>query len=490
MNRVLVHLRQVLAWAYTGGAAGRPPNGRARVWTTRVGAAAAAVLLVAACGSSSSGNTGSTKTGGTFTFAMDEDIAGLNVQSATGNEEVTGEMLEQVWPTVFYVHPDLKPHLNTSVVTSAKLTSSNPQTVVYQINPKATWSDGTPINADDFIYNWQAQSGDPQFTDVGGKPFEPAGTTGYSSIKSVTGSNGGKTVTVVFSEPFGDWQSLFSEMIPAHLSKKVGFNDGWADFGPDWQVSGGPFMIQSYTKGQDLVEVPNPQYWGKKPSLSKLVFRFILDDSQQPAAAQNGEVQLVSPTLATVEFLDSLKNVPNFTSKTQASLSFQHLDFNEANAYLSNPDVRHAIAYGTDRNTITQRTADLIDKSIKPLGNRVYMPSQPQYQNTSGSYGNFDPAKAKQLLQGAGMTMGSDGYFQPNSGPQKGQDLTFTISTTSGQPTRTQIEQLFQSEMKNIGVKINVQNYPASTLFGTVLPKGEFDISLFAWVQSPFASGT
>jgi peptide/nickel transport system substrate-binding protein len=152
--------------------------------------------------------------------------------------------------------------------------------------------------------------------------------------------------------------------------------------------------------------------------------------------------------------------------------------------------VRQAIAAGTDRATITQRTADLIDKNIKPLENRIYMPSQPQYKNTSGSYGAYDPAKAKSLLQSAGMTMGSDGYFQPSSGPEKGQDLTFNISTTSGQQTRAQIEQLFQSEMQAIGIKINIQNYDANTLFGTVLPQGEFDISLFAWVQSPFASGT
>ena len=78
--------------------------------------------------------------------------------------------------------------------------------------------------------------------------------------------------------------------------------------------------------------------------------------------------------------------------------------------------------------------------------------------------------------------MGSDGYFHPNFGPQKGKDLTFTISTTSGVQVRSQTEQLFQAEMKAIGIKINIQNYDASTLFGTVGPKGEFEIIEFAWV--------
>ena len=110
-------------------------------------------------------------------------------------------------------------------MTSASVVKTNPQTIVYQINPKAVWSDGVPISASDFIYNWQAQSGNPKFKDVGGKPFLPAATSGYSQIASVTGSDGGKTVTVVFSKPYGDWQSLFSQatpLLPAHIAQKDG----------------------------------------------------------------------------------------------------------------------------------------------------------------------------------------------------------------------------------------------------------------------------
>jgi peptide/nickel transport system substrate-binding protein len=85
--------------------------------------------------------------------------------------------------------------------------------------------------------------------------------------------------------------------------------------------------------------------------------------------------------------------------------------------------------------------------------------------------------------------MGSDGYFHPNFGPQKGKPFTLSISTTAGVPVRSNIEQLFKSQMQAIGVKINIQNYTADKLFGTIGPKGEFDMIEFAWVSSPFASG-
>jgi peptide/nickel transport system substrate-binding protein len=464
---------------------------RAR-WLAFATAAAAASLVVAACGGSSTSSTGSgsapAKSGGTATFALDEDVAGFNVLQANDNEFVLQEINDQIWPQAFLTPPKLTPTLNTDLLTSATVTSTSPQTVVYKINPKAVWSDGTPISAADFIYNWQANSGSSAYKDKGGAAYLAASTAGYNDIKSVTSSDGGKTATVVFTAPYSDWRALFSPMIPAHIAQKVGFNNGFQTFGPAVQVSGGPYEIQSYTKGEDLVEVRNPKWWGTPGKLSKIVFRFILDDSQQPPAIQNGEANVVNPALAALSYYDSVKNIPGFTTKVDAGLEFQHMDFNESNPYLANVNVRHAIAWGTNRQQMIDRIVSPMDPSIKPLNNRLWMATQPAYQDTSAGYGAYDPAKAKAALQAAGMTMGSDGYFHPNFGPLKGQDLTLNISTTSGVEVRAQIEQLFQASMKNIGIKINVKNFDANTFFGTVLPKGEYDIGEFAWVLTPFDS--
>jgi peptide/nickel transport system substrate-binding protein len=460
--------------------------------------ALAGMTALAACSSSGSSSSSSTpssttnpsqvKSGGSFTYAIDEDLAGFNVLQIDDNEFVLQEVLNQVWPQVYVVANNLDLQLDTNYVTSATVTNSNPQTIVYQINPKATWSDGVPFNAADFIYNWQAQSGNPKFTDVGGKAFEPAGTAGYNQIKSVTSSNGGKTATVVFSKPFGDWKALFAPMIPAHIAQKVGFNNGFQTFNAAVQVSGGPYTISGYTQGQDVIETPNPKWWGTAPKLDKLVFRIFSDDNQIPPALQNGEVNGANPEQASLAFKDAIAAIPNLTTTIAPGLEFQHMDFNQANPYLAKVDVRQAIAYGFNRTELVQRVVGPLTTSITPLQNRIFMPIQPQFQNTSNGLGDFNPAKAKQLLTASGMTMGSDGYFHPSSGPLAGKDLTFSISTTSGQPVRAEIEQLFQADMKAIGIKINIQNYSASVLFGTVLPKGEFDIGQWAWVSTPFAS--
>jgi len=451
-------------------------------------------VVIAACSSSSSssagaktGSTGAVSSGGSITFALDEDVAGFNVDQATDNEFVLQEIMDNVMPQSYITQPNYTSVLDTNYFTSVTVTA-NPQTIVYHINPKAVWSDGVPITAADMIYNWQAQSGLPQFKDVGNQAYEAASTAGYSQIKSVTSSDGGETATVVFGSPFADWKSLFTDILPAHIASKVGFNNGFQTFGASVQVSGGPYMIQSYTKNENLVEVRNPKWWGTPAKLAKVVYSFITDDSQQPAAVQNGEANIVNPSLASLAFFDSVKAIPNFTTTVVPGLEFQHFDFNQSNPYIALLPVRQALIAGTNRQEMIDRLVTPLGVSEQPLNNRMWMPQQPGYQDTGAAYSAFNPTQAKADLVKAGMTLGSDGYFHPNFGPEKGQDLSLTVSTTSGNETREELEELFQANMKAIGIKIVIQNYAANTLFGTVLPKGTYDIAEFAWVLTGFDS--
>jgi peptide/nickel transport system substrate-binding protein len=199
---------------------------------------------------------------------------------------------------------------------------------------------------------------------------------------------------------------------------------------------------------------------------------------------QNNEANLINPASVSLSIVQSADQVTGITKQTIPGLEFEHFDFNEANKYLAKLDVRQAIAYGTNRQAIIQRTVGEFATGINPLGNRMLMPNQPGYVNNGSAYGTVNVAKAKSLMQSAGYTMGSDGYYQSG-----GQDVTLTISSTTGNMLRQDTEELFQSQMKTIGIKIKIQNYDAATFFGTNLPGGNFDIAEFAWVSTPFLSG-
>jgi peptide/nickel transport system substrate-binding protein len=446
----------------------------------------------------------SSSSGGTATMALDQNLAGFNINTTAASEYVLQEIMNMVWPQAFIINNKLAPVLNTQLLQSATQTGSSPQTIVFTLNPKAVWSDGTPITADDFIYNWQAQSGNPAYTDIGGKPYDSASSAGYNQIQSVVGSNpsggaacapgstadrnvglcpNGRTFTVTFKPSFADWRSLYTNVVPAHVARVVGWNTGFV--GPTQTISGSWYTITSYNENQSLVLTRNPTYWATPGKLDKIVFQFFSDDTQLVPALQNKEVNIINPATVNLSIVQTANQVPSTSKFTVPGLEYEHFDFNQADPYLARVGIRDAIAHGVNRSTLIARTVGEVSSGIKPLGSRMYVSTQPQYKPTAFAY---SPSQSATLLREQGFTKASDGYWHANYGPQKGQDLTFTIQTTSGNSVRAQTEQLFQAQMKAIGIKINIQNYDANTLFGTNLPSGTFQIAEFAWVPTPFVS--
>ena len=268
------------------------------------------------------------------------------------------------------------------------------------------------------------------------------------------------------------------------MPRTVGWNTGFT--GPTQTISGSWYTITSYNSNQSVVLTRNPSYWGTPGKLNKLVFQFFSDDSQLVPALQNKEINIFNPSTVNLSIVQTAGQVPNTTKVTLPGLEFEHFDFNQADPYLAKLQVREAIAHGVDRQSLITRTVGQIEKGITPLGSRMLVSTQKGYKGTSYA---FSTSQATNLMKEAGFKKGSDGYFQPNYGPQKGKDLTFTIQSTSGNSIRSQTEELFQAQMKTIGIKINIQNYDANTFFGTNLPNGTFQIAEFAWVTTPFVSG-
>lgn len=449
-------------------------------------------LVASACGKSKKSTGGATgagtsekvKKGGTLRYAADQEPTGFNNDTSKDNGTSVVNVMIRVWPSAFFIDPKFNVVMDKELLDSADVTSQDPETIVYKINKNAKWSDGVDINADDFIYNWKAQSGDATLKDVDGKPYDVASTTGYEDIQSVTGSDNGKTVTVVFKKKYADWKALFSQsIVPAHIAKTKGWNDGFDKFDPAVVVSGGPFKIQSYNVGQDLTLAPNEKYWGAKPNLTSIVFRFITDSAQQVPALQNNEVDMIYPQ-PQLDLLNQVNALQGINHELTEGLSFEHLDFNFKNAFLKDPAVRKAFAKALDRKAIVTATVGQLDPKAVVNNNRIYVPNQPEYQDTSGGqYDAADPNAAKAALTADGFKLGADGIFTKG-----GKKLTLRLSTTAGNALREAQGLLIQAQEKAAGIDIKIDNSPSKVLFGTRLPKGDFDIANFAWVATPFAS--
>ena len=160
--------------------------------------------------------------GRAISFGTTESPTGCNPNTAAGDTPGTQTVLAGVLPSPFVpdvVNSASEPMANSELIVSAEPVSLKPLTIVYTLNPKAVWSDGVPITAADFKYAWDEQRGDPATSSP-----DVASIAGYRDIGSVTGSNGGHTVTVKFKTPFADWQMLFANLVPAHVMEKVGWS--------------------------------------------------------------------------------------------------------------------------------------------------------------------------------------------------------------------------------------------------------------------------
>ena len=481
--------------------------------------AAISSVVIAACGGSSSGgggngsgngngtpitsdadtyNSGTAQQGGTFTYTLEKNIENWNIDSAEGNTFETAEVLNSIYPAVFNDQPDTSNvALNTAMVTSATETSTNPETIVYKINPKAVWSDGVPITYKDFQYAWQTQDTGPNNPSGHCPKCAIAGNAGYDQIKSITGSDGGKTATVVFNTPFGDWKSLFGAgygLMPEHIAAQHGslessFNGYFSTTVP--KVSGGPFIIQSFKSNQAVTLVPNPKYYGPAPHLDKLIFRIITDATAEPTALQNHEVDAIYPQ-PELDLVDQIKALAGQGVKYQLDLGldWEHFDFNLHNKFLAQLPLRQALFTAVDRQAIIDRTVGQFDPNVGVLNNRFLMPDQAGYQDdvTSTGIGSGDVTAAKKILTDAGYTGVGTKLVDPKLGPVPALTMKYTVGNSIRQ---TECE-LFAQDAKALGVTVNVSS---TDDLGASLthadPQHDYDVIVFAWVGTPFfASGS
>jgi peptide/nickel transport system substrate-binding protein len=429
-------------------------------------------------------NSGQTKPGGSVTYTLEKTFAGWNINFTNSNVFEVAEALDGIIPGAFLNGSDLQPFLNKDLMESATQTKDNPQTLVYKIKPNAVWSDGKPIDASDFVYQWKTSDGTTC------KDCGPSSTAGYDQIASLTPSDNNKTVTVVMKKPFADWQSMFGTLYPAHIAAEHGYDESnptnaglnesfqWFDKNvPTW--SGGPLMIKSYQKDTEVDEVPNPQWYGAtKSSLDSVKFHIITDQTTEPTALQNKDVDVLypQPNADMVSQVDQISGVQTYLGK---GLVWEHFNLNEKNQFLADKTLRQAIFTALNRQDIIGRTYGTFVPNMQPIGNHFYVPGQPGYQDnvTETGQGSGDVDKAKSMLSDAGYT-GVGSSLKTKDGKAVSLRCTYSEGNTYRQTECTVV----QNTLQQLGIPVTLKTTSDLSELGT----GDFDIIVFAWVGTPF----
>ena len=417
------------------------------------------------------------KQGGTLNYVQVSLCPQFNGNAAGGNLADCSTAMGPLLPYYTYFDGNGNVQVNKDYASSIKVSKVNgKQTVTYALNPKAVWSDGKSVTADDFISMWKALNGT-------NKAFAVISTTGYDKMESVVQGKTKFDVIVTFKETYADWQPLFGSLKPASLTATPdAFNNSWK-LAPS--PTSGPFIWDGVDNTAKTITVKrNPKWWGEKPYLDKIVFK------QVPQAAQidallNGEIDYMDVSIDA----NAVKRVKADKGKkvrldTNVSATWEHLTFGPFNSVTNDVAVRQALALALDREQIAVAIQSPIvgKKNVEVLNNRIFMKGLYCNQDNSGSLGKRDLKAARAMLDKAGWTVGSDGIRSKN-----GVRLTMTAKYPSGFDARRDIILLATAMAKEAGIELVPTLIPSADYFVKhVTQPANFELAVFAWVGTAY----
>lgn len=458
--------------------------------------ALAAMLFVAACGSTEPAGPGETTEEGDTSSVPTSDINPMprdqlqqggelrlpitdfvywNPLNVNGNEASYAEITEAILPQIVMVNDAGEPVINPKWVVSAEVTQDDPTVVDWKLNPEAVWNDGSKLSWKDFEAMWKACG-------TGDTEFQCASTQGFDQIEKVEQGVDEQNAIVTFKGAYPDWTQPFSELFKADSIKDADtFNKGWTDISKIGDWFSGPYKVESFDETQKvLTVVPNDKWWGEKPLLDKISWRAISADATANAFV-NGEFDAFEVGIDPDAFAKASGYAEGAVRKA-AGPNYRHYTVNAEAGFLKDEAVRQAMVMGLDRAAIGQSDLAGIDWPVKPLNNNIFLETQEQYVDMAEKTGiTYDPAKAKETLEGAGWTMNeASGIYEKD-----GEPLVIKYSQIVGVPVSENEAVQAQSQLKEVGIQVEIVDTTQENWIDKLSAK-EFEVMAFSWIGTPY----
>jgi peptide/nickel transport system substrate-binding protein len=362
--------------------------------------------------------------------------------------------------------------------------------VRFKLKPGLTWSDGSPLTADDSLYSFEvAQALYPRaraeliaythsYLSLDELTVEWRGTPGYR--------NAGYASFFFTPLPRGAWGAMAPEdLLTAETSNRTPL--GW-----------GPYLIEEWTAGDHISLRLNPNYFRKGeglPAFEKLVFRFVPDREQALAALLAGECDLLDETTGMESQASQLleqQSAGKMAVFFEVGNAWEHADFGILPANPATPslfatkETRQAIAMCIDR----QRMADELFFGQSQVPDSYVPASHPLFNPQVRRY-TFDPTAAAALFDAAGWLDGDGDPATPRTslgitGLTDGTPLSFQYLTTT-EDEKQRAAQIVNESLAQCGVQAEIVSLPWEQLF-TAGPEGpvfgrNFSMAQFGWIS-------
>jgi peptide/nickel transport system substrate-binding protein len=427
----------------------------------------AALLLMIALPASAQG-------GKSVTILYPQELDSMNrMYSSMYFQEITQDLyLAPAWTFDHDLNP--YPVLVTEIPSVANGGINEDGTVItLSVRDDITWSDGEPITASDFVFTYEMYVSPDNITNT---PYPYSPDDGI--IVSIEAPDD-LTVVVTFTEPFASWlTTIFREVLPEHVLRPVFEDEGTLD-NAEWNrnptVGSGPFVFDEWEIGSFIRFVRNDNYYNEAANLDSVIIQFVTDDVAyvDTLIAGGGDFG----TFIAYSDLPQLEDAgltPEFVNSGYNEQWLFNLREGLGHPALQDVKVREALTLGFNRSVITE---DLFDGRTYPASG--YWEGSP-YDNPDVDAPPYDPDRANQLLDEAGwVDSNGDGTRDKD-----GVELVLRYITNDRQ-VRQDVQAIVQQQYMDIGVGIEILNYPSDIYFnsysaGGPVSTGDYDIAEFS----------
>jgi peptide/nickel transport system substrate-binding protein len=443
----------------------------------RVLAALAAAVLLAACTKSDQSSTATsgsrnpwTRPGHLIIGSAGEEPDNLNELFA--HTDAADQIANLIYEPIFRYDPDgnLVPAAVSTVPTlqNGGITADGKR-ITLHFRPHMRWSDGAPYDARDFVFTWHAVMNPRNNTKL---------RVGWDDITTIDMPDPLTAIVRlrnVYSGILGIWAfgGAGFPPLPAHvLAKLPDINKAPFNSAP---ISSGPYVLTQWNHGSSLEFIANDTYWRGRPKLDKISYRIVPNADTLFNQLATHEVDLYE-SIPEVQ-IPRLADLKGYRVTKQLSANYRRLEFNTARPQLSDVRVRKAIAEAVDWDRMNQTIYH--GYNVRAVSDQL--PSSWAAPTGITDY-PYDVADAKKLLDAAGWVAGPAGVRAKNGVP-----LTFSVSTTPSKPANVQAEVQMQQDLKQVGVQLEIKNYPTSLLFAQNGPiyTGHFDSEFTIYTNAP-----
>ncbi len=399
------------------------------------------------------------------------DIDTLNTHlSQFSQVQYIGQMTA-AWLIRWDEHNNPYPELATVVPTKANGgVSADGRTITYHLRKGVKWSDGAPFDADDVVFSTHVVL-NPANNEVG--------RGGWDLITKIDEPDK-YTVVYHLSKPYSPFvETFFStaganpSILPKHLLAKypninhISYNEK--------PIGIGPFVVERWDRGQQVVLAANPIYWRGRPKLDKVILKIIPDRNTILAQLQTHDVDMWVRVPGS--YIVRVSAIPGYTVLRQPGYLWSNMNLNLTHPILQDLAVRQAIRYAMNREELLVK----LGHGVGTLSDVPTTPTAP-YAVKDVPVTPFSIAKANALLDADGWVRGSDG-IRVKGGKRLVLDL---VTNTGSQDTDNMIE-LLRSDWLKIGLGINVRHVPLAQMFapeeqGGVIYGTKWDMVFMAWL--------